>query len=628
MKANNYFSWENIGEMADIDTHIKYASTLLNKYKWKKSSKQKLEKQLAAIVDKQNDKMLNICVIGEFSTGKSSFINALVGYELLAVNVIQGTTVAITIIEYSDEFSITLTDFEGNSKKMSYKSINSLRQQLHHYTTDSAYAKKVSYVTVTLPSDILKNGYRIIDTPGTNSLELWHEDITRRAIQDLSDLSIVLTDATQPMPTSLVSFVDNTLGETIKSCAFVANKIDRIRERERSGIVKFIDKKITQSFEIDEPLVLPFSAVALTNAFAKETVGVDSDSFLLTTNSLERLLSYTAKQRIKAQARKILHLIDGVYTTLNSDIKKISDHYHKELELLERTKQTDLKPFIAKQVSTRQTDFMLSAKDFKYKIETACESLISNSINSVNSKIDNYSNLTDLSNYIKNGGLSADIKNEGQSIISGAEAKYGGLRRLFKNELMMFQKEFEQEFDKLKILSIKFNVKPKDVAVRHSAHSANIGPVVTLISEELSKENWAMGGGAAAGAVIGTAILPGVGTVLGGLIGLFAGGAAAPDIYEVRNKVKSKLSVPVQLYYKSVANDCITNYNNYVSDVNKYLESEINKYYSTYASTVNQRIQEWNIQHREVKEKIAMVENEIDGIVKRQQSIKTIITQI
>ena len=628
MKTNNYFSWENVGEMADIDTHIKYASTLLNKYKWKKSTKQKLEKQLAAIVDKQNDKMLNICVIGEFSTGKSSFINALVGYELLVVNVIQGTTVAITIIEYSDEFSITLTDFEGNSKKMSYKSINSLRQQLHHYTTDPAYAKKVSYVTVTLPSDILKNGYRIIDTPGTNSLELWHEDITRRAIQDLSDLSIVLTDATQPMPTTLVSFVDNTLGETIKSCAFVANKIDRIRERERSGIVKFIDKKISQNFEIDEPLVLPFSAVALTNAFAKETVGVDSDSFLLTTNSLERLLSYTAKQRIKAQARKILHLIDGVYTTLNSDIKKISDHYHKELEMLERTKQTDLKPFIAKQVSTRQTDFMLSAKDFKYKIETACESLISNSINSINSKIDNYSNLTELSNYIKNGGLSADIKNEGQAIISGAEAKYGGLRRLFKNELMMFQKEFEHEFDKLKILSIKFNVKPKDVAVRHSAHSANIGPVVTLISEELSKENWAMGGGAAAGAVIGTAILPGFGTVIGGLIGLFAGGAAAPDIYEVRNKVKSKLSVPVQLYYKSVANDCITNYNNYVSDVNKYLESEINKYYSTYASTVNQRIQEWNIQHREVKEKIAMVENEIDGILKRQQSIKTIITQI
>ena len=51
----------------------------------------------------------------------------------------------------------------------------------------------------------------------------------------------------------------------------------------------------------------------------------------------------------------------------------------------------------------------------------------------------------------------------------------------------------------MKILSVKFNVKPKDVAVKHSAHSANIGPVTTLITEELSKENWAFGGGAAAG---------------------------------------------------------------------------------------------------------------------------------
>lgn len=218
--------------MADIDSHIVFASTLMGKYAWEEALKHKLEKQLSVIVEKQNDKFLNISVIGEFSTGKSSFINALVGYELLAVNVIQGTTVAITIIAYSENFSITLTDFSGKSSTKVYKSIDSLRQQLHIYTTDSSYAKKIDYVIVTLPSDILKNGYRIIDTPGTNSLELWHEEVTQRAIRKLSDLSIILTDATQPMPATLMAFLDNTLGESIKSCAFVANKIDRIRENE------------------------------------------------------------------------------------------------------------------------------------------------------------------------------------------------------------------------------------------------------------------------------------------------------------------------------------------------------------------------------------------------------------
>lgn len=627
LKDSNYFSWRNISEMADIDSHIVFATTLMGKYDWEEATKHRLEKQVSAIVDKQNDNLLNISVIGEFSTGKSSFINALVGYELLAVNVIQGTTVAITIIEYSEEFSITLTDFSGKSLKIIFKSIDSLRQQLHIYTTDAAYAKKIDYVTVTLPSDILKNGYRIIDTPGTNSLELWHEEVTCRAIRDLSDLSIVLTDSTRPMPATLMSFLDNTLGDAVESCAFVANKIDQVREKERDGIIKFIGKKICQSFDIEDPMVLPFSSVALTNCFTKETVSVDSGSFLLTTSSLERLLSYTAKQRLRAQAQKILHLVDDIYSTLDNNIKSIAAQYQQELQMLERSRQTDFKPFISRQIYLRQKSFMAGAQDYKYKVESVCDSLASEAKNNIETKIQNCSTLDGLSNYIK-GSLSKDIKDEGQSIISGTEAQFKKLRTLFNKELKQFQKEFEREFDKLKILSVKFNLKPKDMVVRHSAHSANIGPVTTLITEELSKENWAVGGGAAAGAAIGTVLAPGIGTIVGTVIGLFAGAAAAPDTSGVKGKIKSKLSTPLHSYYRSVASDCVTNYNNFVDDIRSRLETEINRYYSTYASTIAQRIKDWEARHRAVKGRIQMIEKEIDSLGSRQQMIKKMISKI
>lgn len=627
LKDSNYFSWRNISEMADIDSHIAFATTLMGKYDWEEATKHRLEKQVSAIVDKQNDNLLNISVIGEFSTGKSSFINALVGYELLAVNVIQGTTVAITIIEYSEEFSITLTDFLGKSLKIIFKSIDSLRQQLHIYTTDAAYAKKIDYVTVTLPSDILKNGYRIIDTPGTNSLELWHEEVTCRAIKELSDLSIILTDSTQPMPATLVSFLDNTLGDSVESCAFVANKIDRIGDKERDGIIKFIGKKICQSFDIENPMVLPFSSVALTNSFAKETVSVDSGSFLLTTSSLERLLSYTAKQRLRAQAQKILHLVDDIYSTLDNNIKSIAAQYQQELQMLERSRQTDFKPFISRQIYLRQKSFMAGAQDYKYKVESVCDSLASTAKNNIETKIQNYSTLDALSNYIK-GSLSKDIKDEGRSIISGTEAQFKKLRTLFNKELKQFQKEFEREFDKLKILSVKFNLKPKDMVVRHSAHSANIGPVTTLITEELSKENWAVGGGAAAGAAIGTVLAPGIGTIVGTVIGLFAGAAAAPDTSGVKGKIKSKLSIPLHSYYRSVASGCMTNYNNFVDDIRSRLETEINRYYSTYASTIAQRIKDWEARHRAVKGRIQMIEKEIDSLGSRQQMIKKMISKI
>jgi len=627
LKGSNYFSWRNISEMADIDSDIVFATTLMGKYDWEEATKHRLEKQVSAIIAKQNDNLLNISVIGEFSTGKSSFINALVGYELLAVNVIQGTTVAITIIEYSEQFSITLTDFLGKSLKIIFKSIDSLRQQLHIYTTDAAYAKKIDYVTVTLPSDILKNGYRIIDTPGTNSLELWHEEVTCRALRELSDLSIILTDATQAMPATLVSFLDNTLGDSVESCAFVANKIDRIGDKERDGIIKFIGKKICQSFDIENPMVLPFSSVALTNSFAKETVSVDSGSFLLTTSSLERLLSYTAKQRLRAQAQKILHLVDDIYSTLDNNIKSIAAQYQQELQMLERSRQTDFKPFISRQIYLRQKSFMAGAQDYKYKVESVCDSLASTAKNNIETKIQNCSTLDGLSNYIK-GSLSKDIKDEGQSIISGTEAQFKKLRTLFNKELKQFQKEFEREFDKLKILSVKLNLKPKDMVVRHSAHSANIGPVTTLITEELSKENWAVGGGAAAGAAIGTVLAPGIGTIVGTVIGLFAGAAAAPDTSGVKGKIKSKLSTPLHSYYRSVASDCMTNYNNFVDDIRSRLETEINRYYSTYASTIAQRIKDWEARHRAVKGRFQMIEKEIDSLGSRQQMIKKMISKI
>ena len=335
MNNDNYFSWHNFGEMANIDSHIEYATFLLKKYNWRANTRRLIETRLKSIVKKQNDKLLNISVIGEFSTGKSSFINALVGQELLAVNVIQGTTIAITIIEYSEQYSIVLTDFNGLSTKKNFENIDSLRKNLHLYTTDPEYGKKISHLTVTLPSQILQRGFRIIDTPGTNSLELWHEEVTKKAITELSDLSIVTVDATQPMPETLMSFVDCTLETTIKDSVFVVNKIDLVKERERNGVVKYTSTKASQRFNMEAPAVFPFSSVALTSTFSKDRVAVDDNSFMLSTRSLEGLLAYTARQRIKAQARKVLQLTEGMYTTMGNDIKIVAEKYDSQLKKLE-----------------------------------------------------------------------------------------------------------------------------------------------------------------------------------------------------------------------------------------------------------------------------------------------------
>ena len=626
----NYFSWDNLSEMADIQSHITYATKVLNKYNWDDSVKRSLKKQLDTIVAKQNDKVLNISVIGEFSTGKSSFINALVGYELLAVNVLQGTTVAITIIEYGTSYSLSLVDKNGNPTTTEYKNINYLSSALQHYTTDPSYADTISYVRVTLPSDILKNGFRIIDTPGTNSLEQWHEEITRRAINDISDMSIILVDASRPMPETLTGFIDKTLGNSVKDCLFVANKIDIIRPRERSGMVKFIQKKIDIAFDIEEAEVLPFASVALTNLFSKDVVQVDNESKQMTLDSLQSIFSFTAQKRIKAQARKLLLLIDNMYDSLTANINHVSQQHQNELKNLEQSKQTDFRPFIAQQIALRQQHFIASAQEKRRTADIETDKLVNTAISNIYSKIDSHTQaaLDSLAKYIKEGELTTDIKAEGAQMAALIEKKFNQLKPLFKRQLTEFQTDFEQEFTRLKVLPIKFNVTPKEVNVAHSTHSANIGPVASLISDELSKENWAFGGGAAAGAAIGAMVGGPIGALFGGAIGFVAGAGAAPNANEVKQKVKSKLSIPLRSYFRSICNDCMSNYSIYTNDVTRSIEVEINRYYTTYNSEIQRRIDQWKDNHSKILANIQRTKIEIADINNRKSLIQNIITRL
>ena len=268
------------------------------------------------------------------------------------------------------------------------------------------------------------------------------------------------------------------------------------------------------------------------------------------------------------------------------------------------------------------------ADEQRFLAQKKCDNLVNSSIYHIKSKIDNCTSLDELSSYIKKGTLSEDIKKESSLIDRGTETTNAALSSLFYDEIKRFQKNFKREFEKLNILSIQIDVTPKATNIRRRISTANIGAVTTLITEELSKENWAIGGGGITGAVIGTMIFPGIGTAIGGFVGLLAGGAVAPNLQDVKNNVKSKLSVPLKSYYGSVANDVIANTNTYIVDLSKNIETEINRYFSSYNSIVNDRISKWKEQHNMINIRIATIQCEIDRIQSRQRSIKDIINRI
>lgn len=242
MQDKDYFSMNNLGRLSGVDEHLSYVEGIVKKYNEKNFTWTDVRQQIDLIRRKKNDKKLNISVIGEFSTGKSTFINALLRKELLASSALQGTTVASTVIDYSEQHKIELEYLDGCSENLNYNCFRDLRKGLEHYTTNSSIAKQLKAVNVFLPADILKNNFRIIDTPGTNVTEAWHEDVTVRALQEKSDLSIIPTSAEKPAPDTMLSFVRKHLESILPQCVFVVTKLDMIRKRERDRQLAYVDE--------------------------------------------------------------------------------------------------------------------------------------------------------------------------------------------------------------------------------------------------------------------------------------------------------------------------------------------------------------------------------------------------
>jgi small GTP-binding protein len=174
----------------------------------------------------QLDELFMLVVVGEFNSGKSAFINALLGERLLAEGVTP-TTSKIHLIRYGER--------EAND---------------------------LSYDTVTerlsSPVELLRE-VTIVDTPGTNALDRRHEAITDEFVPR-SDLVVFVTSADRPFSESERAFLER-IRQWGKKIVVVVNKIDILRSPDEvAEIVRYISEHSRQLLEMTPP-IFPVSAL-------------------------------------------------------------------------------------------------------------------------------------------------------------------------------------------------------------------------------------------------------------------------------------------------------------------------------------------------------------------------------
>ena len=154
---------------------------------------------------RQLDEFFMLVVVGEFNSGKSAFINALVGRQVVKEGVTP-TTAQIHVLKYGDTIAQS-TD----------------AQILGEQILGKQGIGKQRIAVTTAPAEFLRE-VQIVDTPGTNAIIREHEQITTTFVPR-ADLVLFVTSADRPFTETERAFLE-TIRAWGKKIVIIVNKVD------------------------------------------------------------------------------------------------------------------------------------------------------------------------------------------------------------------------------------------------------------------------------------------------------------------------------------------------------------------------------------------------------------------
>ncbi len=176
-------------------------------------------------------------VVGEVNVGKSSFLNALFGQDFSPSGIVP-TTEKILFFKHGDEHA-TLP-------------VTPTLDEVH------------------IPCEFLRD-FHIVDTPGTNSIQDEHQQITERFIP-AADLVIFVFSATNPWGASAWQFLERVRREWLRNVIFVLQQCDLRTNDEVQVITDYMRQLCRQRFGCEFP-IFPVSAKLANEADARAGSG-------------------------------------------------------------------------------------------------------------------------------------------------------------------------------------------------------------------------------------------------------------------------------------------------------------------------------------------------------------------
>src|SRR4030042_281679 len=180
----------------------------------------------------RQDQLIDVAILGQFKSGKSSFLNSLIGKPILPVGVIPLTT-TIPRLQYGERERAIVRHCDGRQTEVDIGEIEKFTSE----AKNPANQRNVEVVDVELPSLDKYPGLRFVDTPGLGSIFKYHMETSENWLPEVGTaLLAIISD--RPLSGNDLQLIRDLRKHTPK-IVLLLTKADLLSQEQQKEIIHF-----------------------------------------------------------------------------------------------------------------------------------------------------------------------------------------------------------------------------------------------------------------------------------------------------------------------------------------------------------------------------------------------------
>jgi len=212
----------------------------------------------------KRDLSFNVLCIGDFSSGKTTFVNTFLIEDDLLPAKARPTTTRLTEIQYGEKLVAHIINADGEVHTITEHVKATLEG---HVVSGGEYVDTTALVRIETPSKALSEGVLVIDSPGLNDPDMERMKVTFDYLHQ-ADAVLYFLNAQQAWTKSQKEFLEGEIlgKDELDKLFFMLNYWDCIDGHEREGLLDYIQGEMKKSLRVahkdgfNPPDLIPISA--------------------------------------------------------------------------------------------------------------------------------------------------------------------------------------------------------------------------------------------------------------------------------------------------------------------------------------------------------------------------------